>query len=422
MSIFVIGINHKTAPIELREKIYFSFEKLALYLQDLLSRDGVSEAVIISTCNRSEIYCSAEDIYPVKEWFFTQAVGLCKELDAASYVYQNEVAIAHIMQVACGLDSMVLGESQILGQLKAAFAESCSAGAIGPLFHRLFQQVFSIAKEIRTTTAIGACPVSVASAATHFAKQQFPEFSAANIVLVGAGETTALLMRYLHTQLMKPMTIVNRSVEKAEFLVTECGGRVCSFESLSLALITADVVFSATGSATPIINKEMMMTVMQMRPTRPIILIDVAVPRDIAANVAELAGVKLFCIDDLKGMIAKNRQGREHAAEKARELIRQKSGEFIAEVKLHDNITHTIRVYRQQIEELCRLELNKSKQQLLQGRDPDQVLETFAQAFTKKLLHIPSVQLRQAGVEGRFEVLRFAKQLFAIPDPEAEML
>lgn len=422
MSIFAIGINHKTAAIELREKAYFALDKLALYLQDILSQGVAHEAVLISTCNRSELYCDADDLHAVYEWFCTQISIPREKLESVIYVYRNEEAIAHIMQVACGLDSMVLGETQILGQMKEAFSESCTAGTVNALFHRLFQQIFAVAKEIRTSTAIGACPVSVASAAIHFAKQQVADFEKSNVALIGVGDTTALLMRYLKTYLTKPMTIVNRTLEKAALLTQEFGGHACGLDELSDVLAQSDIVFSATSSAMPIVTKAIMVDVLAARGGRPIMLIDVAVPRDIEASVAELPNVSLFCIDDLKAIIEQNRRGREHAADKARELITKKSTEFFAELKSIDKVAHTIRAYRGQIEDICDAELLKAKLRLHQGADPAEVLEAFANAFTKKLLHSPSVQLRQAGAEGRFELLKFAKQLFAIPDPEVERL
>src|SRR5579885_2446763 len=378
MSIFVIGINHKTAPVTLREKVYFSLDKLSLYLQDLLNRGFTQEAVLLSTCNRSELYCETDDIDNIHDWFCAQTSLPRSELESAIYLHRDENAIAHIMEVACGLDSMILGEPQILGQMKEAFSESCTAGAIGALFHQLFQQVFSIAKEIRTTTSIGACPVSVASAAVYFARQQVPSFDQANVVMVGAGDTTELLLRYLKSQLSRPVTLVNRSVERAAALAAEFGGEVYGLEGLVTALEKADIVFSATGSPVPVVTKKIVAEAMQHRQARPLSLFDIAVPRDI--------------------------------------------DQFILELKSFDNVKHTIRAYRSQIEELCRTELLKAKHQLRQGAEPGEVLDAFAYAFTKKLLHGPSVQLRQAGVEGRFELLRFAKQLFAIPDTEAERL
>ena len=423
MSIFVIGINHKTAGIEVREKAYFALDKLALYLQDVTSRDIAREAALISTCNRSELYCESDDECAVYDWFCEQIELPRHELNAVIYVYRDAAAIAHIMEVACGLDSMVLGEPQILGQMKEAFSEACTAGTVDALFHRLFQQIFSIAKEIRTTTAIGACPVSVASAAIHFVKQQFvhPDaFANAHVVLIGAGDTTALLMRYLQTYLTHSITLVNRSTDKAEALIAEFGGQVVSLEKLADALVLADVVFSATGSAHPVVTKDIMTKALRKRTERRMTIVDIAVPRDVDPAVAELANVKLFCIDDLKTIIEANRQGREHAAEKARELINKKSAAFYQELTSIDKVAHMIRAYRGQIEEMCRAELYKAKLQLHQGADPALVLDAFAHAFTNKLMHSPSIQLRQAGAEGRFELLKFAKQFFALPDPEVE--
>lgn len=421
MTIYVIGLNHKTAPVAVREKVYFALDKLTLYLQDLLASRHACEAVLLSTCNRSELYCETDDITAVREWFVAQTTATAEELDAVLYVLRNEEAIAHIMEVACGLDSMVVGEPQILGQLKEAYSESCSAGAVDTVFHRLFQQVFALAKDVRTTTAIGACPVSVASAAAHFAKRQVADFAQAKVVLIGAGDTNILLMRYLKAHLQKPITLVNRSIEKAAELIKEFGGNVLGLDQLTTALSQADIVFSATGSAVPIVNKEMVAVAMQFRADQPIMFIDVAVPRDIDPAIAELNNVTLHSIDALKTIIEHNRQGREHAANKALELIVNKSRELMADLRSLDNVSHTIRTYRRQIEALCREELLKSKKQLHQGADAAQVLDAFAHAFTQKLLHAPSVQLRQASAEGRFELLRLAKQLFSIHDAEAEL-
>lgn len=422
MSIFVVGINHKTAPVSIREKVYFPVDKLALYLQDLVSRGIAHEAVLLSTCNRSELYCDTDNITAVREWFYAQSSAEQAQLDGAIYVYRDEEAVTHIMQVACGMDSMVLGEPEILGQLKEAFSESCAAGTVGSLFHRLFQEVFGVAKEIRTSTAVGACPVSVASAAVHYVRQQLPDFANKTIVLIGAGDTGALLVRYLGAYLKKPIILVNRSMDKAAELVESVGGYVFGLDKLTTALARADVVFSATGSAVPVVNKSMMLEAMQARQEKPILLIDIAVPRDIDPAVVELPNVELHGIDDLKATIEKNRQGREHAADKSREMIIKKSEAFIAGLSSHDKVTHTIRAYRSQIEDISQAELMKAKVLLSQGEDPSDVLDQFARVFTQKLLHAPSVQLRQAGAEGRFELLKFAKQLFAIPDPETERL
>lgn len=421
MSIFVIGINHKTAAVSLREKVYFAADKVALYLQDIVRRGVAHEALLFSTCNRSELYCDANDLAAVCDWFAAQTTVTRGELDNALYIHRDEQAVAHIMRVASGLDSMILGEPQILGQLKDAFSESCSAGAIGALFHRLFQQVFSTAKEIRTTTSVGACPVSVASSAVHFVRQKIVNFNQAQIVLIGAGDTTELMMRYLRPHLSKPLMLVNRTLEKASNLIEEFGGSVYGMERLTCALARADVVFSATGSATPIVTKAIVEEAMQTRSHQPLLLVDVAVPRDIEEQVTEIDNVNVFCIDDLKQIIEKNRQGREHAADKAHEMILMRSATFMQQLSSHDKVANTISAYREQIEDICRLELMKARNLLQQGVAPHDALEMFASAYTKKLLHAPSVQLRQAGAEGRFELLNYARQLFSIPDPEVEL-
>jgi len=427
MSILAIGINHKTASIVLREKMYFALDKLSLYLQDLLNSGLTQEAVLLSTCNRSELYCEAEDLDGIRDWFASQTTASKEELASSLYIYKDEEAVAHIMQVACGLDSMVLGEPQILGQMKEAFSESCTVGAVDSLFHRLFQQVFTTAKEIRTATEIGACPVSVVSAALSFAKQHYAAlttnpFTAANVVLIGAGETGELLLRYLKTQGIKSGVIVNRHVEKAKALAKEWGGQACHLDDISAALTHADIIFSATGSALPIVTEGMVAEALNRRQPKPLLMIDIAVPRDIDPAVAELPQAHLYCIDDLMAIIASNRQGREHAALKAKEMIHKKSMDFITELHSFERVSHTISAYRGQIEAICRAELMKAKWQLQQGNEASDVLDAFAQAFIKKLLHAPSVQLRQAGAEGRFELLNLAKQLFALPDPEVERL
>ena len=306
MTIVVIGINHKTAPVGLRENIYFAMDKLALYLNDILTQGIVREAVLISTCNRSELYCETDDIEAVKEWFCAQTAVLREELLPALYVYRDQDAVSHLMEVACGSDSMVLGEPQILGQLKEAFAESCSAGAVSTVFHRLFQHVFAITKTIRTTTAIGACPVSVASAAVYFAKQQYPSLSQAKVVVIGAGDTTDILLRYLHSEVSHPITIVNRSVDKAKALANGQGCIAYGFDRLIPVLTDADIVFSATGSAKPLVDKTSVTKAMFSRLHRPLVFIDIAVPRDIDQRVADLPEVRLHCIDDLKIIIEKN--------------------------------------------------------------------------------------------------------------------
>ncbi len=410
MPIIACGINHKTAPVALREKVVFAGDKLALYLQDLLQHEDVREAVLLSTCNRSELYCDSNDTHNIIEWFCRHHQLTRDELEPFMYFYQDKEAVEHIMQVACGLDSMVLGESQILGQMKDAFSESCAAGAVGTLFNRLFQHVFAVAKEVRTNTAIGACPVSVSSATVNFANEIFPDSLAkAHVLLIGAGMTIDLVLRHLQLHQPEKISIANRSIDNAMPLIEKYAAHFVPFNELTEALATTDIVISATGSATVIVTCDMLKA-----RRKPIYLIDIAVPRDIEATAASLSDVHLYSIDDLKETIQRNLRGREHAAEKANEVIKNKSHDFMAWLKSLDLVATTIRAYRKQIEDICETELAKSLRQLKRGDDSTDVLNLFARALTQKLLHTPTVQLRQAGFEGKLEVLQLAQQLFAL--------
>jgi glutamyl-tRNA reductase len=418
MPILVCGINHKTAPVALREKVVFAQDKLALYLNDLVTQENIQEAVLLSTCNRSELYCSSDDVNKVTDWFCRQHSLSRDDIESVMYFYQDMEAVKHLMNVACGLDSMVLGESQILGQMKEAFSEGCAAGSVGPMFNRLFQQVFTVAKEVRTNTAIGACPVSVSSAAVNFIKQHFlNNLNQATLVLIGAGVSAELVLRHLKNDNLKKIMIANRSFENASKLAQKYTGEVISLTKLPKALAKADIVISATGGAQPVVTKSML----TLRE-KPLLIVDIAVPRDVEMNVAELENVSLYSIDDLKEIIQKNLQGREHAALKAREVIKQKSHEFMVWLNSLDMVAVTIRAYRKQIEDLCHAEMTKAMRQLKRGDDPMEVMSSFAQALTNKLLHTPSVQLRQAGYEGRLEILQLAQQLFAIPEPKSQVL
>lgn len=419
MTIFVIGINHKTAPIELRERIYFAPENTSLYLQDLLIRGFTQEAVLLSTCNRSELYCETDDIEQVKTWFCSQHALPLEVLTEVMYVHQDATAIAHIMAVACGLDSMVLGEPQILGQMKTAYSESCTANAVGSLFHRLFQEVFAVAKEVRTNTAVGACPVSIASSALHFAKKQIPALQDATVLVIGAGETAELLLRYLKVYGIRA-AIVNRTPDKAAELAVKYDGYPHSLSELPQLLATADLVLSATGSALPVITHAMLASIVAARQAKSLLILDMAVPRDVETSVGQLVGVELYCIDDLKNIIEEHRQGREHAANKARECIEHKSRDFMFWLTSLDRVNHTIRACREHVEAICKSELLKAKQQLAGGTTPEQVLEFFSRSLANRLLHNPSVQLRQAGADGQLELLQLAKRFFALPDREVD--
>lgn len=404
----------------MREKVFFAPEKLGLYLQDLLASGLATEAVLLSTCNRSELYCHTSNVQAVKEWFYRFDEGL----QDALYCYQEKAAVEHLMKVACGLDSMVLGEPEILGQVKTAFSESASVGAVGNLFHRLFQQVFAIAKEIRSTTTIGACPVSIASTTMLLIKKLL-SLAEARVALLGAGDMIELTLRYLQSTPTREIWIINRDLEKANRLAATYQGQARSLSALADVLTRATVLITATGSLEPIVTVPLLKSVMAQRQ-EPLYIFDIAVPRDVEAAAAALPGVKLYCIDDLKAIIQENQRTREHAAEKAYEVIAQKAEEFIVQLSSMDQVSDTIRAYRQQIEAICQEELNKALRQLLQYQGvtdhliAERILRDFAYTLTNKLLHAPSVKLRQAGCEGRLDLLRLMKQVFTLPELDSK--
>lgn len=433
MSIIVCGFNHKTASVAVREKVFFALEKLPLYLQDLLNSGLAKEAVLLSTCNRSELYCEADELEGIKDWFCRQGTDanreeqvLKKELLSVLYVYQGQKAVEHLMKVACGLDSMVLGEPEILGQVKVAFSESCTANAVGSSFHRLFQHVFAIAKEIRSTTAIGACPMSIASTTMTLAKRLFSEqpdkeFSEAKILLLGAGDTIQLILRYLQTSPAQKLWIVNRHLEKARELAECYNGEALRLNQLATVLPKADLMITATGSLEPLITRGLLEKT-RVTPESKLTIFDLAVPRDVEPLAAALPGVQLYCIDDLRAIIQEHHFNRQHAAEKAEEVIRKRSESFLREQHSQAQVTDTIRAYREQIEAICEAELAKALRQLANQQDAETVLRHFSYGVTNKLLHAPSVQLRQAGSEGRLDILRLAKQLLAIPEFEQKVI
>ncbi len=418
MAIIVCGISHKTAPIALREQVIFPADQQSVYLHDLTMNENIREAVLLSTCNRSEIYCEADNVDQVIDWFCRQHPIAKAKLEPALYIYTHQAAVQHMMRVACGLDSMVMGEPQILGQMKDAFSEGCAAGSVGTLLNRLFQQIFSVAKEVRTNTSIGACPVSISSSAINLIKQSVAlPIDAATVLLLGAGDTIQLVLRYLKALMPQRILMVNRNLENAQALAEQYQLEVIPFPDLARAIQQADIMITATGSTQPIVSRSLL-----LQRTKSLCIVDIAVPRDVEEDVGLLPAVQLYSIDDLKTIIQHNQHGREHAAEKAEEMIATKSQDFMAWLQSLDAVATTISHYRKQIEELCRTELVKFRRQLQRGDDPADVLTNFAHSLTNKLLHHPSVQLRQAGFEGRFDLLELARQLFAIPESQAELI
>jgi len=413
MSLIALGINHRTAPVELREQVAITSERITQALRELVALPAVNEAVILSTCNRTEVYCGLQDghLEEIAKW-----LSHFQQLDLAQiqphlYSYPNDDAVRHILRVAGGLDSMILGEPQILGQMKAAYQAAADAGTLNAALGRLFQHTFSVAKQIRTDTAIGESPVSVAFAAVSLAKQIFGTFEEQTALLIGAGETIELTARHLHEQQLGRMVVANRTPERAHRLAANFNGYGIGLDEIPAHLVEADIVVSATGSTQPLLNKTMVKKALKGRKHRPVFMVDIAVPRDIDPAVAELEDIYLYTVDDLQEVIQENLHSRQQAARQAEEIIDVQVERFMAWMRAQDAVS-TIRDYRQQAEQHRDQVLTKARQMLANGKDPQQVIEFLAHTLTNKLTHEPSVHLRQAAENGDTELLAAALELF----------
>ena len=420
MTLLAFGINHKTAPVDIREKVAFAPDKLGVALQELLTLTAVNEAAIVSTCNRTELYCdlSEADSDEVVAWFRAYHSLSAEELDPYIYTHLDNQAVQHILRVASGLDSLVLGEPQILGQIKDAYHTASQAGAIGHLLNRLFQHTFSVAKEVRTDTAIGSSPVSVAFAAVSLAKQIFSDLSEHTALLIGAGDTIDLVARHLNDQGIKHLIVANRTVERAMTLANQfMHSEAIALADMPSRLAEADIIISSTASQLPILGKGAVESALKSRKHRPMFMVDIAVPRDIEPEVGALSDVYLYTVDDLHEVIEEGRQSREEAAEQAQEIIENQVEHYMGWLRSLEAVD-TIRGYREQAERLRDEAMQHARRQLAAGRDPEAVMSELARVLTQKLLHQPTVQMNRAAFEGREDLLEAVRELFNLKDNE----
>jgi glutamyl-tRNA reductase len=417
MHLVTYGINHNTAPVHVRELFAFDANALPGALAALHQQESVLEVVILSTCNRTEIYCCLDDdsdneILAWLHHFHQQDNGT---ISPYLYHYQGGDAIRHLLRVACGLDSMVLGEPQILGQLKDAYSQSLNASTLGKSLGRLFQHAFAVAKQVRTDTAIGNSPVSVAFAAVSLAKQIFSDLAESTALLIGAGDTIELAARHLHDNGIKRLIIANRTVERAHNLATQVDGYAISLSELPAHLAEADIVISSTASQLPILGKGAVERALKQRKRKPIFMVDIAVPRDIEAEVGQLEDIYLYCVDDLKDIIEENLQSRRDAALQAEEIIDTQVDHFLAWLRTQDAVP-IIRAIRDSAEEISKHSLEKAIRQLEQGIAPELAMAELARSLTNRLIHEPSRQLRQSGFDEDGQLLESARRLFNIKD------
>lgn len=419
MPLLAVGLNHKTAPLPVRERVAFSPDELPAVLRNLASSSHISEAAILSTCNRTEMVCCVDELgrRAVIDWFRNIHSLGPDEIEPYLYSHPGQRAVKHMLRVASGLDSMVLGEPQILGQIKDAYVAAKEAGTVGKLLNRLFEHTFAVAKQIRTDTAIGASPVSVAFAAVSLAKQIFSSLSEHTALLIGAGETIELVARHLRDNGIKQLIIANRTLNRAESLVNEVNGLAITLSEIPAHLTEADIVISSTASQLPILGKGAVESAFKRRKHQPMLMVDIAVPRDIEPEVGDLNDVYLYTVDDLREIIDEGMQSRQQAAHQAEEIIDAQTAQFMGWLRSLDAVS-TIRAYRAQLETIRESELKKARRQLSAGVDPELILYQITRSLTNKLAHAPTTQMRRAAFDERAELLSAARELLNIQPPE----
>ena len=421
MYLTVLGINHRSAPVEVRGQVAFPPERVEQALTELRQLGGTREAAILSTCNRTELYCAREDsdITPLADW-----LGSFHELSPDSlrphlYNYQDELAVRHVFRVAAGLDSMILGEPQILGQMKDCYQQAIRSQSIDTLVNRLFQHTFSVAKQIRTDTAIGASPVSVAFAAVSLARQIFGDLSHQTALLIGAGETIELTTRHLHEREAGKLIIANRTVARAHDLAAQFGGYGIGLDEIATHLAEADIVIASTGSSTVLLDQTTVRDALRKRKHRPVLMVDIAVPPDIDPTVAELDDVYLYTVDDLKQVIEDNMRSRQEAADQAEEIIEVQAERFMAWTRSLDAIP-TLRAYRDHAESLGEIELERAYRALNSGAPANEVVEQLARGLVRKLTHDPCVNMRSAVADGDTGLLEAIRTLFQLDQKKSD--
>lgn len=414
--IFTLGLNHHSAPLAIRERVAFQAETLPQALHQLAAGQAVREVAILSTCNRTEIYCAAESPEAAVAWLADYHRLAPDELRHYLYTLHERDAVRHAFRVASGLDSMVVGEPQILGQMKEAVRAAEAAGTLGTHLHKLFQRSFAVAKEVRSTTAIGANIVSMAAAAVHLAERIFESVGGQHVLFIGAGEMIELCATHFAARQPKQIMIANRTVERAQALANRFDGGAMRLDDLAAALPSFDIVVSCTASPLPIIGLGMVERAIKARRHRPMFMVDLAVPRDVEIEVGELDDVFLYTVDDLAQVVESGVESRQAAVLEAEEIIGARVEHFLQWLDGRDAVP-VIRSLRDAAERMRRHEIEYAEKQLARGEPADKVLEQLSQRLTNKLLHAPTQTLNLAEGDDRLELQQAAQRLFHLhPD------
>lgn len=414
MAFVACGLNHKTAPIDLRERFALHSAANNTLLNRLNALTAVHEVVVLSTCNRTEIYCETDAPTEVLQHLASEVQCTVDELSPFIYFYQDSEAIRHLLRVASGLDSMMLGEPQILGQLKQAYQSACEQQTVKTNLHQVFQFIFNAVKRVRTHSGIGKNPISIAYAAVQLIVQRFKNLDSLNVFIIGSGETAALVAKYLYQKGVQQFMIANRTHEKAQLLATQFNAQALSITDIPHYLPKADVVISATSCPLPFINKHLVERALADRDNALMFFLDLAVPRDIETEVAELEAVRLYNIDDLHTIVGEGMEERRVAAAVAEQLVENEMADYVIErreAKAKDIITD----YRSQMKLLASEELQRAQQQLTAGKCQYSVLSELSDRLVNKLTHLPTLGLRQLAADERMDFLDLVQYLFNKP-------
>jgi glutamyl-tRNA reductase len=417
MPLYALGLNHATAPVKVREQVAFQPDTLGVALRDLIALPSVKEAAILSTCNRTEVYFSAAEAAPVERWLESFHRVPSESLHPYVYTLPQDRAVSHAFRVASGLDSMVLGEPQILGQMKHAVRSAEAAGALGLILNRLFQRTFAVAKDVRTNTDIGSASISMAAAAVKLAERIYPSLADQHLLLIGAGEMIDLAAAHFAAKHPKSITVANRTLERGEQLAARIGASAITLNELPERLAHFDMIVTSTASSLPILGKGLLERAIKSRRHRPMFIVDLAVPRDVEPEAAELDDVFLYSVDDLANIVKDNLQIRVDSLAQAEAMIAEQAQAFLRWLDGR-SVIPTLTALQGHHESLRAAEVERARKLLAGGAAAEQVIEQLARGLTNKFLHAPAQALTRAGEAERAQLLAMLHHIYQLPEDD----
>ena len=415
MSLYALGLNHATAPLKVREMVAFQADALGAALRDLTGSRKVKEAAILSTCNRTEVYFHGAESAPVTDWLASFHRVPAATLAPHVYTLPQDKAVRHAFRVASGLDSMVLGEPQILGQMKQAVKTAEAAGSLGLVLNRLFQRSFAVAKDVRTNTDIGSASISMAAAAVKLAERIFPSLAERRVLLIGAGEMIDLAATHFAATKPRSITVANRTLERGAQLAARFSADAITLNELPERLLQFDIIVTSTASSLPILGKGLIERAIKARRHAPMFIVDLAVPRDVEPEAAELDDVFLYSVDDLASIVKDNLQIRVEAVHEAEAMIAEQAQGFLRWLDGR-TVVPTIAALRSHHDQLRLAELERARRLLAGGAPAEQALEQLARGLINKFLHAPTEALSRAGTAERAELLSLLHHIYRLPD------